>query len=156
MTQRVLFFHYVLTNNKGETLDSSREAEPLAVLEGTQQIIPGLEEEIFKMKTGEKKVIEVPAAKAYGPINDQLKVKVKRDQLPEGEIEPGARFRGGNEEAQFIFTVLKVEGDDVTLDGNHPLAGEDLTFDVEITGMREATPEELQHGHLHGPGGHQH
>lgn len=156
MTQRVLFFHYVLTNPKGETLDSSRGSEPLAVLEGSQQIIPGLEEEIFKLKTGDKKVIQVAAAKAYGPVNDQLKVKVNRTQLPEGEIEVGARFRGGNDQMEFVFTVIKIEGDEVLLDGNHPLAGIDLTFDVEITGMREATPEELSHGHLHGPGGHAH
>ena len=156
MIPRVLYFHYVLTNLKGETIDSSRGADPLVVLEGSQQIIPGLEEEIFKLKTGDKKVIAVPAAKAYGPVNEQLKVKVNRSQLPEGEIEVGARFRGGNDQMEFVFTVIKIEGEDVYLDGNHPLAGQDLTFDVEVTGMREATPEELQHGHLHGPGGHEH
>lgn len=156
MGQRILFFHYLLTNHKGETLDSSRETDPLAVLEGTQQIISGLEEELFKMTTGQKKKIEVPADKAYGPVRDQLKVKVRRDQLPEGELEVGARFRGGDEKAQLVFTVIQIEGEDVYLDGNHPLAGQDLTFDVEVTGMREATAEELQHGHIHGPGGHEH
>lgn len=156
MGQRILFFHYILTNNKGETLDSSREADPLAVLEGAQQIIPGLEEELFKMTTGQKKKIEVPSDKAYGPVRDQLKIKVRRDQLPEGELEVGARFRGGDEKVQLIFTVIQIEGEDVHLDGNHPLAGQDLTFDVEVTGMREATPEELQHGHIHGPGGEEH
>jgi FKBP-type peptidyl-prolyl cis-trans isomerase SlyD len=88
MAQRVLVFHYTLTNNKGETIDTSRGSEPLTVLEGAQQIIPGLEEELFKLKTGDKKVITVLAEKAYGPKNEQLNVKVKRDQLPEGEIDP--------------------------------------------------------------------
>ena len=156
MAQRVLFFHYVLTNKQGETLDSSRDTEPLAVLEGSQQIIPGLEEELFKLKTGDKKKIEVTSDKAYGPVNDQLRVKVNRSQLPEGELEVGARFKGGNDDVQFVFTVIKIEGDEVYLDGNHPLAGQDLTFDVEVSGMREATAEELQHGHIHGEGGHQH
>lgn len=153
---RVLYFHYVLTNAQGETLDSSQGSEPMPVLEGAQQIIPGLEEELFKLTTGQKKRIHVPADKAYGPIREQLKVKVKRDQLPEGELEVGAQFKGGNEQMQLVFTVMKIEGEEVYLDGNHPLAGQDLNFDVEVTGMREATPEELKHGHIHGPGGAHH
>lgn len=156
MTQRVLFFHYVLTNAGGETLDSSREGEPLGVLEGAHQIIPGLETELFQMNTGEKKTVHVPAVQAYGPVSERLKVKVNRAKLPAGDLQIGTQFRGGPEEHAPVFVVFKIEGEDVYLDGNHPLAGQDLTFAVEIMIIREATAEELEHGHGHGPEGHGH
>ena len=156
MACRVLSFHYLLTNNRGETVDSSQGSSPLQVLEGKHQIIPGLEEELFKMAVGEKKKIFVPVAKAYGAINDKLKMKISRSRLPEGDIQVGMQFRGGTEPNSPIFTVTQIEGDNVHLDGNHSLAGEDLTFDVEVTEIREATSEELQHGHAHGPEGHHH
>ena len=152
---RVLSFHYVLTNKKGETIDSSRDAEPMPVLEGSQQIIPGLETELFQMKIGDKKKIYVTADKAYGLVREDLRVKVGRDQFPDGEIKAGVQFSAGEGHGP-VFTVIKVEGDDVYLDGNHSLAGEDLTFDVEVTDIREASEEEKQHGHAHGPHGHHH
>ncbi len=156
MAPRVLFFHYVLTNTAGEELDSSRGGEPLGVLEGSRQIIPGLEEELFKMQAGDKKKVDVAAAQAYGPVYDQLKITIGREKLPQGDIQVGTRFRGGKEPDAPIFMVTKIEGEEVHLDGNHPLAGQDLSFDVEVTEIREATEEEQQHGHPHGAGGHQH
>lgn len=151
---RVLSFHYVLTDTKGQTLDSSRGHDPFPVLEGAQQIIPGLETELFKMKPGEKKKVDVAAAQAYGLVREDLKVKIARDQLPEGELRVGMEFSAGHHGP--VFIVKAIEGDQVSLDGNHPLAGMDLTFDVEVTDLREATEEELQHGHAHGPNGHHH
>jgi len=154
MSARVLSFHYVLTNTKGEVIDSSRNAQPFPVLEGAQQIIPGLEAEIFKLNAGDKKIIPVKADQAYGLVREDLKVKVSRDQLPEGEIGLGTQFSAGDHGA--VFTVVKIEGADIYLDGNHPLAGEDLTFDIEVTEVRPATEEEKAHGHAHGPHGHHH
>ena len=156
MHGRVLSFHYVLTNNNGEVLDSSRDTEPFQAMEGKQQIIPGLEEEIFKLNPGDKKKIRVVADKAYGPVNEKLRMKVSRGELPQGEIGVGAQFSAGEGEHGIIFSVMKIEGEDVYLDGNHPLAGVDLTFDVEVIALREATAEELQHGHAHGGEGHHH
>ncbi len=151
---RVLSFHYELTDKSGNKIDSSRHMQPFQVLEGAHQIIPGLEEFIFGMKTGDKKRIEVAAAKAYGEMREDLRIKVARTQLPATDIQPGMRFSGGQHGP--VFTVIKIESDDVFLDGNHPLAGQDLVFDVEIMELREATAEELQHGHAHGPEGHGH
>ncbi len=161
MKNRVLSFHYVLTNKQGEVLDSSKDRGPFRVLEGRKQIIPGLEEELFKMNVGDKKKVHVPAAKAYGVVDEKLKIKIERNQLPEGDIQIGTQFSTDNSDSGGhghgpIFTVTQIEGDRVHLDGNPPLAGEDLTFDVEITEIREATANELQHGHAHGPEGHEH
>ena len=153
---RVLSFHYELTDKNGKLLDSSKNMSPFQVLEGAHQIIPGLEEVIFEMKTGEKKRIEVPSAKAYGELREDLKITVKRSQLPDGEIRPGTRFSGSQDGRGPVFTVIKIEADEVHLDGNHPLAGQDLVFDIEVTEIRQATAEELQHGHAHGPDGHGH
>ena len=152
---RVLSFHYVLTNKKGDVIDSSRGAEAFPVLEGAQQIIPGLEVELFQMKIGDKKKVHVTADKAYGLVREDLRVKVSREQLPEGEIKVGVQFSAGEGHGP-VFTVTKIEEDGVHLDGNHPLAGEDLTFDVEIMEVREATEEEKAHGHAHGGDGHHH
>ena len=155
MPNRVLSFHYILTNNKGEVIDSSRGTEAMPVLEGSNQIISGLESELFQMKVGEKKKVQVTADKAYGLMREDLRVKVQRDQLPEGEIKVGVQFSAGEGHGP-VFTVTKVEDDGISLDGNHPLAGQDLTFDVEVTEIRDAMEEEQQHGHAHGPNGHHH
>ena len=153
---RVLSFHYILTNNKDEVIDTSRSGgTAFPVMEGAQQIIPGLEVELFKMSVGDKKKVHVKAEQAYGVLREDLKVKVQRDQLPEGEIKVGIQFSAGEGHGP-VFTVTKIEEDGVSLDGNHPLAGQDLTFDVEIASVREATKEEKAHGHAHGGDGHHH
>lgn len=154
MAERIFSFHYTLTNDKGEVLDSSREGDPLQFLEGRQQIIPGLEAELCRMLLGQKKSVFVAAADAYGPVMEELKVTVNRSQLPPGEVQVGTQFSGANEGP--VFSVTRIEGEMIHLDGNHPLAGMDLTFDVELTEVREATADELQHGHAHGPDGHHH
>lgn len=156
MTQRALSFHYILTGSTGKNLDSSRDGEPLTVLENSGQIIPGLEKELFKMKTGEKKTVHVTAANAYGPVNEELKIKISRDKLPPGELKIGMHLRGGKDHHAPVFTIIKIDGQEVSLDGNHPLAGQDLTFEVEIMEIREATEQERQHGHAHGAHGHDH
>ena len=156
MSQRVLSFHYNLTNNEGKTLDSSRNGKPFPVMEGAHQIIPALEAVLFTMQVGDKKIVNLPAEQAYGVLDERLKIKVPRNKLPEGEIKLGMMFRGGPGPTDPIFTVTQVVDDQVSLDGNHPLAGVDLNFDVEVMEIREATQEELSHGHAHGPDGHHH
>ncbi len=127
----ILTFHYTLTNKAGEVLDSSQGKEPLTVVKGAGQIIPGLETELVKMAAGEKRRVEVPAASAYGPVQEDRFIKVKKDQLPSDEVKVGDQLSAGMGSG-IVFVVKSIEGDEVTLDGNHPLAGQDLTFDVEV------------------------
>jgi len=156
MSQKVLSFHYTLTDTSGKTLDSSRNATPFPILEGSKQIIPTLEEELLVMQVGDKKKVEISADKAYGQVKEDLKHEVPRDKLPKGDIKVGAQFRGDEDPNSPTFVVYKIEGETAYLNGNHPLAGVDLVFDVEVMEVREATSEEVEHGHAHGPEGHHH
>lgn len=153
---RVVSFHYTLTDRSGVKLDSSAGGPPLNFLEGSGQIIPGLEEQLIKLAAGDKKKIDVTAAAAYGPRNEELVIKMPKDKLPKPDIAVGDQFQTMQDGAPFVFTVVDMAADKVTLDGNHPLAGVDLTFDVEVLEIRNATQEELQHGHSHGGDGHHH
>lgn len=156
MTKRVFSFHYVLKNTSGETIDSSDTGEPISFLEGSSQIIPGLETQIIAMKVGDKREVEVAASDAYGERDETLVARVPRDQLPTNEVKIGDVFRGGPDEDSPILTVTEVTSSHVTVDANHPLAGQDLVFSVEMAEVRPATKEEMTHGHSHGPGGHHH
>jgi FKBP-type peptidyl-prolyl cis-trans isomerase SlyD len=156
MSKRVISFHYTLTNTAGDKIDSSAGGEPLAFIEDTGSIIPGLERELIALKVGDKKRIGVKAADAYGRRDEKKVHTVEKKKLPTKQIQVGDRFRGGKDAHSPILTVTEVTDTHVTLDANHPLAGEDLTFDVEIVGFREATKQELDHGHVHGAGGHHH
>jgi FKBP-type peptidyl-prolyl cis-trans isomerase SlyD len=153
---RVLSFHYTLKNSSGELLDSSEGRAPLAFIEGAGQIIPGLERALGSLSKGEKKRVEVAAADAYGERRESLVFSVPKTSLPTENVKVGDRFRGGSDDASPVLTVTSVGETQVTLDGNHPLAGQDLFFDVELTDVREATEEEMSHGHVHGEGGHSH
>lgn len=153
---RVISFHYTLTDPSGRELDSSRGAMPLTYMEGVGQIIPGLESEIKKLVVGDKKNIKVAAADAYGVRDENLIVNVPRDRMPVKEFKVGDQFQASHDDHSLPLTVVEITQTHVKLDGNHPLSGVDLTFDVEITEIRDATPEELSHGHAHGPGGHHH
>ena len=157
MTQQVMGFHYTLTNTEGTVLDSSEGGNPLLFLAGTQMIIPGLEEKVLTMSVGDKEKVQIAADDAYGQVREDMLITVKRDQFPEGtEINEGDSFRVNEDPRMPPFQVMKIDGDEISLNGNHPLAGMDLTFDVEITEKRDATEEEIAHGHAHGVGGHQH
>ncbi|HRK02577.1 MAG TPA: peptidylprolyl isomerase [Oligoflexia bacterium] len=158
---RVVSFHYVLKNKSGELLDSSSGGEPMTYLEGSGQIIPGLESQLKSCASGDKKKVEVKAKDAYGEKDSELAFDVPRTQFPPNEdIQVGMQFKiggpGSDQEASPVFTVVKTSATHVSVDGNHPLAGQDLFFDVEIVEIRAATPEELSHGHAHGRGGHHH
>ncbi len=157
MSRKVIGFHYTVKTEQGELIDTSDGKTPLLFLEGSGQIIPGLEKELATMSVGDKKDVKVDSDNAYGPINEELKYLVKKDQFPDGsDVKVGDQFQLENDPAAPIFTVTLIENDDVFIDGNHPLAGINLEFNVEITEKRDATEEELAHGHAHGAGGHQH
>jgi FKBP-type peptidyl-prolyl cis-trans isomerase SlyD len=157
MSRRVVTFHYTLRDPSGQVIDTSAGAEPVAYLEGAGQIIDGLDEQLRTALAGTKTQVRVPAAKAYGERDPTQLQRVKRDRLPiEGELKVGDTFQAGEDRFAPVVTVAEIDGDEVLLDANHPLAGIDLTFDVEIIDARAATVEELRHGHAHGPGGHGH
>ena len=153
----VMGFHYKLKDNEGNLIDSSEGQAPLLFLVGSGQIIPGLEKELADLNVGDKKQVEVKAQDAYGDVIDDLKITVKKSQFPEGsEVKVGDQFQVNNEPNAPVFTVMDIQDEDVKIDGNHPMAGKDLIFDVEVTEKRPATEEEKTHGHAHGEGGHQH
>lgn len=149
--------HYTLTNGEGEVLDSSEGQEPLAYLHGAGNIIPGLENALEGKTVGDKLNVSVKAADAYG-IHDESMIQQLSAEMFGGvdNIEVGMEFHAETEHGLQVVTVTAVDGDQITIDGNHPLAGVDLTFDVEVTEVRQATEEELDHGHVHGVGGHHH
>ena len=151
---KVVSFHYTLTNAQGEVLDQSQE-HPMPYLHGAGNIIPGLEKELAGKKVGDKLTVNVPAAEAYGEYHEQLVNDVPREAFQGvDQIEPGMQFQANTPEGVQVITVKAVSGETVTVDANHPLAGQDLNFDVEIVEVREATEEESAHGHVHGVGGH--
>ena len=150
---RVVSFNYTLRDPNGRVIDTSAGGEPITYLEGSGQIIDGLDEGLRSALAGQKARVTVPAKKAYGERDPAQVQKVKRELLPvEGELKIGDQFQTGPDRFSPVVTVAALEGDDVLLDANHPLAGVDLTFDVEIMAAREATKEELEHGHAHGGG----
>ena len=155
MKKRIISFHYTLKNDAGKTLDASAKDKPLQFLEGAGQIIPGLEKELGSLKTGNKKKIKVVAKEAYGERDDRFLLTVGRDQLPK-EAKVGEEFEIKSDKGSLIVVVKELNEKQAVLDGNHPLAGVDLYFDVEIIEAREATDEELSHGHAHGADGHHH
>jgi FKBP-type peptidyl-prolyl cis-trans isomerase SlyD len=149
----VVSIHYTLTNEKGETLDSSIGAEPLIFIQGKKHIIPGLEDALTGKETGEKLKVTIPPEKAYGPRNDEMVQAIPRAEFGENEqIDPGMQFQADTDNGPVILTVVEVKDEEVVVDGNHPLSGITLCFDVEVVEVREATEEELSEGHVHGPG----
>jgi FKBP-type peptidyl-prolyl cis-trans isomerase SlyD len=147
-------FHYTLRDPSGRVLDSSAGGDALTYLEGAGQIIDGLDEQLRDVAAGVKARVQVPAAKAYGERDPGQVHRVKRGMLPiEGNLSVGDQFQTDTDRLAPVVTVAAIEGDDVLLDANHPLAGVDLTFDVEIVSARAASAEELSHGHAHGAGG---
>jgi FKBP-type peptidyl-prolyl cis-trans isomerase SlyD len=152
MTRNVVTFHYTLRDPSGQVLDLSAGGEPISYLEGAGQIIDGLDEQLRGVAVGTKTRVVVPAEKAYGLPDAERIHKVNRSLIPfEGDLKVGDRFQTEPDPGSPVVTIAAVEGDEVTLDANHPLAGVDLTFDVEILAVRAATAEELAHGHAHGP-----
>ncbi len=147
---RVVSIDYSLRDNGGNLIDSSEGGEPLAYLHGNGNIIPGLEKQLAGKKAGDSLKCVIEAVDAYGERDDSLVFKVPKTEFEGAEVEVGMQFEAHGEEGAQIVTVVKVEQDEVTIDANHPLAGEQLHFDVKIVEVREASAEELEHGHVHG------
>lgn len=154
----VVSLAYRLTNDKGEELDRADENEPFSYLHGFGQIVPGLESALKGLLVGSKKQVKVSPEDGYGIVEPQLRTTASRNQFPpDADLHVGMRFAadvGGGQPV--VFTVTHVAGEEISLDGNHPLAGETLNFDVEVLGIRDATDDEKSHGHAHGPDGHHH
>jgi FKBP-type peptidyl-prolyl cis-trans isomerase SlyD len=151
MMRNVVSFHYVLRGPSGQVIDMSAGGAPVVYLEGAGQIIDGLDEQLRGAAAGSKQRVLVPAAKAYGPLDPALRHTIRRTEIPfEGELKIGDRFQTEPDPGAPVVTIAAIVGDEVTIDANHPLAGVDLTFEVEIVAVRAATPEEIRHGHVHG------
>ncbi|MBV8806827.1 MAG: peptidylprolyl isomerase [Sinobacteraceae bacterium] len=151
----VVTFNYTLKDDDGTVIDSSSPDEPLAYLHGHGNLVPGLERELEGKAAPDKLSVKVAPADGYGEYSRELIQKVPRRALKGiAKITVGMRLQAQTEQGPRPVTVTAVTGDMITLDGNHPLAGKNLNFDIEILDVREATAEELEHGHVHGPGGH--
>jgi FKBP-type peptidyl-prolyl cis-trans isomerase SlyD len=146
----VVDIHYSLKDKQGELLDSSEGRSPLAYIQGIGNIIPGLEKALEGKTAGDKIQAVIQPEDAYGVRDEQLVWTVPKSNFQEqSEVRINAQFRVETDQGMRVATVTGVEGDNVTVDLNHPLAGEELHFDVEVINVREATKEELSHGHVH-------
>jgi FKBP-type peptidyl-prolyl cis-trans isomerase SlyD len=143
-------FDYEVRNSRAEVLDSSKEGAPMAYLHGYSSIVPGLEKALEGKAAGEKLNVVVPPVEAYGLRDERRMAEISRDIFPAvAEIKPGMRFRAQREDGADSVVVVSVTDTTVTVDANHPLAGETLTFDVTVRDVRPATPDEIAHGHVH-------
>ena len=153
----VVTIDYTLKSDDGETIDSSSGGEPLAYLHGNGSIVVGLENALDGKSAGDAVTVKVAPGEGYGERDPELMHVASRAQFQGVEdLAVGMRFQARSGDEMTVVTVVAVEGDDVTLDANHPLAGENLNFDVKIVEVRAATKAELEHGHPHGPGGAHH
>jgi FKBP-type peptidyl-prolyl cis-trans isomerase SlyD len=151
--EKVVSIHYTLRNNQGTVLDSSEGKSPLLYIQGIGNLIPGMEEGLEGKVKGDKLNIKVSPEKGYGVRDEKMIQKVPRSAFGNQEVKVGMQFHAGNHQ---VVTVTHIGLDSVTVDGNHPLAGVELNFAVEVMDVRNATSDELAHGHVHGPGGHHH
>jgi len=155
---KAVSIYYTLTNDAGEVIDSSAGGAPLVYLHGAGNIIPGLEKALEGKTTGDELDVTVEPEDAYGEYLAELVSTLNRSMF-EGvdELEVGMQFHASAPDGQMqIVTIRDLDGDDVTVDGNHPLAGQRLNFKVKVVNVREASEEEVAHGHVHGEGGHHH
>ena len=156
-TGSVVIVDYTLTDDDGDIIDSSKGSEPLAYIQGEGQIVPGLEKAMEGKKAGDSFKVTVEAQEGYGEHDPENISVVPADKIEGGnELEEGMQLHTEGEFGEETVLITKIEGNEVTIDGNHPLAGMTLHFDITIREVRPATEEELDHGHVHGPGGHHH
>jgi FKBP-type peptidyl-prolyl cis-trans isomerase SlyD len=152
-----VLIHYTLKDDKGAVIDSSARGEPLAYIQGHGNLVSGLEKALEGKQDGDSVVVSVAPEEGYGKHDAALIQRVpKRSMQGSGEIKKGMQFQARTDDGMRVFTVTAIVGDMVTLDGNHPLADKTLNFDVQVVSVRDATAEELEHGHVHGAGGHHH
>ncbi|MDH5823926.1 peptidylprolyl isomerase [Luteimonas sp. RD2P54] len=150
--ERVATIHYTLTDESGQVIDRSPESQPLSYLHGAGNIVPGLEKALDGKKPGDALEVDVKPEEAYGPRNEALVQAVPRDAFKGVDaVEPGMQFKAQTERGPLLVTVVEVGEAQVKIDGNHPLAGRNLHFDVKIADVREASPEEKQVGRVDVP-----
>ena len=154
----VVTLHYRLTLDDGTIADESFGGEPLVYLHGHRNIVPGLESQLAGKNAGDKCEVKVPAAEGYGEYDPTLDQTVPRSAFPENaQLDVGIAFQAQTQQGQPITLWIRaINGDDITVSPNHPMAGQNLNFSVEILDVRDATPQEKEHGHLHGSEGHGH
>ncbi len=156
--QHVVAIDYTLSNDAGEVIDSSAGAEPLVYLHGAGNIIAGLEKALLGKAVGDELDVSIEPEEAYGEYSAELITNLGREMF-EGvdELEVGMQFHASAPDGGMqIVTIRDIDGDQVTIDGKHPLAGQQLNFKVKVVSIRAASEDELAHGHVHGEGGHQH
>ncbi len=154
---KVVSIDYTLKDDDGQVLDTSDGSDPLAYLHGNGGIIPGLERELEGKEVGEQLAVKIAPEDGYGERNDSLRQEVPAEQFQGvDEVEVGMQFRVDSSAGPMVVTVVEIAEGTITIDGNHPLAGVNLNFDVTVREIRDATAEEIEHGHVHGPGGHHH
>lgn len=154
---KVVSIDYTLTGPAGQVIDTSRGSEPLPYLHGAGNIVPGLEKALEGRQKGDVVKVTVQPDQAYGMRDEQMIDEVPRARFPAGvDIKAGMQFQANTPDGPRVVTVISADENTVKIDANHPLAGMPLTFDVTVMDIREATAEEINHGHVHGVGGHQH
>jgi FKBP-type peptidyl-prolyl cis-trans isomerase SlyD len=154
---KIVSIDYTLKGNQGQVLDSSQGRQPLEYLHGAGNIIPGLEQALEGKDAGEEVNVTIQPEQAYGTRDERLVQQVPRSAFQGApNLQPGMQFQANTNMGPRLLTILDVNPEQVTVDANHPLAGETLNFDVKVVGVRDATAEELSHGHAHGVGGVQH
>ena len=156
-SHKVVIIDYTVTDEQGEVIDTSKDEEPLAYIHGTSNLIPGLEKALEGKSAGDSLNVDVPPEEAYG-LRDETSLQVVSREQFEGvdDLQVGMQFEAQDDDDVQLVTIAAIDGGDVTLDANHPLAGITLHFEVSIVDVRDATQEELDHGHAHDPEGHQH
>ncbi len=154
---KVVTIDYTLTSDQGQVLDSSQGKAPLAYLHGAKNIVPGLENALEGKSAGEALSVSIPPEEGYGQRDPKLVGNVPKAAFGEvAQIKPGMQFEAQTNQGPRVLTVVGVQNDHVTVDANHPLAGMTLNFAVTVREVRDATTDELAHGHVHGGDGHQH
>ena len=152
----VVTIEYTLTDDQGQVIDSSSRAAPHRYLHGARNIVPGLEQALTGLSPGDKVTVTVPPEQGYGSVQEDLIHTVPRSQFPDGPIKKGMTFHAHSADGPSLLRVVDVAHQEILVDANHPLAGKTLNFSVRVVAVRAATPEEIAHGHVHGPGGHNH
>ena len=155
---KVVIMHFTLTDDHGNVLDSTGKDGPFSFISGSNMVLPKLEEAVNGMLIGSKKTLKLEAKDGYGNYNDDAIQVVGKENFPEDFVlEVGMEYMASNPDGvQMPFVISNVDGEEITVDFNHPLAGKNLNFDIELLNVRDATAEELSHGHVHGEGGHHH
>lgn len=153
---KAVLLNYTLKDVDGAVLESSLDSDPLAYLHGHSNIIIGLEKELQGKSEGDSLVATIAPEEAYGERNKDMVQVVDRNLFEGMDVEPGTQFQAQTSQGVQLVTVVSADDDEVTIDGNHPMAGKTLVFEVEVLEVRDATAEEIEHQHVHGPGGHHH